>query len=111
MSQTETESRDIEGGGNSGMCQPSLWPAPTNSELCIVDRYPPQPTPNQPPQPFQGRSDYSDSSWPLYSMYSNIAEDEDDKMAERCQKDKDGTLIFVSSHISAQMTPHINGEQ
>ena len=43
-------------------------------------------------------------------MYSTIAEDEDDKMVERCQKDKDGTLIFVSSRVRAQMIAQINGE-
>ncbi|KAF8486237.1 hypothetical protein DFH94DRAFT_617591, partial [Russula ochroleuca] len=36
-----------------------------------------------------------DSSWRLYSMYSKIAEDEDNEMVERCQKDADGTLIFT----------------
>ena len=44
-------------------------------------------------------------------MYSNIAEGEDDKMVERCQKDKDGTLIFVSSHVCAQMIAQLNGEK
>ena len=43
-------------------------------------------------------------------MYSSIAEDEDDKMVERCQKDKDGTLIFVSPYVSAQMISQINRE-
>ena len=33
-------------------------------------------------------------------MYSKIAGDEDNKMVERCQKDADGTLIFVSPHFS-----------
>ena len=32
-------------------------------------------------------------------MYSNIVEEEDNKMTERWQKDADGILIFVSSHI------------
>ena len=41
-------------------------------------------------------------------MYSKIAEDEDDKMVEHCQRDADGTLIFVSPHVSSQRTPHIN---
>ncbi|KAH9959260.1 hypothetical protein BC827DRAFT_1110013, partial [Russula dissimulans] len=31
----------------------------------------------------------------LFSMYSKIAEEEDDKMAERWQKDADGLLIFT----------------
>ena len=33
-------------------------------------------------------------------MYSKIADDEDNKMVERCQKYADGTLIFVSPYVS-----------
>ena len=55
-------------------------------------------------------SDYSDGSRTLYSMYSKIAEDEDNEMVERCQKDADGTLIFVSPHVSSQRVPHVNLE-
>jgi hypothetical protein len=43
-------------------------------------------------------------------MYSNIAEKEDTEMVERCQKDKDGTLIFVSPHVSSQRTLHTDRE-
>jgi hypothetical protein len=43
-------------------------------------------------------------------MYSKIAEDEDNKMVEHCQRDADGTLIFVSLHVGSQKTPHINRE-
>ena len=35
-------------------------------------------------------------------MYVDMAEKEDDKVAERWQKDADGILIFVSDHISLQ---------
>lgn len=54
-----------------------------------------------PTQRYDGPSEsgYGDSSWLIYSMYSKIAEDEDNMMVERCQKDKDGILIFVSSHV------------
>ena len=41
-------------------------------------------------------------------MYSKIAEKEDNKMIEFCQRDTDGTLIFVSFRVSPQMTLHIN---
>ena len=34
-------------------------------------------------------------------MYSKIAEDEDNKMVEHCQRDADGTLIFVSPHVGS----------
>jgi hypothetical protein len=53
----------------------------------------PQSTPNQ---PLQGESNFGDSSGPLFSIYSKVAEEEDDKMVERWQKDADGILIFVS---------------
>jgi hypothetical protein len=43
-------------------------------------------------------------------MYSDIAEDKDNKTVERCQKEADGTLIFVSLPVSLLMTPHINWE-
>ena len=33
-------------------------------------------------------------------MYSKIAEEEDNEMAERWQKDADGLLIFVSPRVS-----------
>jgi hypothetical protein len=33
-------------------------------------------------------------------MYSKIAQEEDNKVAGRCQKGVDGTLIFVSLHDS-----------
>jgi hypothetical protein len=73
---------------------------------------------NQPQSPPTSRAlesseeepDYSSSSWTLYSMYSKIAEDEDNKMLERCQRDADGTLIFVSPHVSCKRTPHVNWE-
>ena len=83
--------------------------------MCIVDGHhnQHQSTPNQPLSSLSSlpqKSEFSDSAWPLYSIYSNIAEEEIDKMVERCQRDADGTLIFVRSHVSPQMTPHINWE-
>lgn len=88
------------------------------SQACIVDGRRDQPqstsnqtTQNQPLRPApQGESDYGDSSWALYSMYSDIAEDKDNKTVKRCQKEADGTLIFVSLPVSLWMTPHINCE-
>ena len=46
-------------------------------------------------QPSQGESNFGDSSGPLFTMYSKIAEEEDNKMAERWQEDADGIIIFV----------------
>lgn len=50
---------------------------------------------NRPP-PVQPR--FWDSSVPLFSMYSKIAEEEDKNMAERWRKDADVVFIFVSPH-------------
>jgi len=49
----------------------------------------------------QGGNDDRDSSWPLYTMYSKIAQEEDNNDAERRQKDTDGILVFVSPHVSS----------
>jgi len=46
-------------------------------------------------QPSQGESNSGDSSGPLFTMYSKIAEEEDDKMVGRWQKDAEGIIIFV----------------
>jgi hypothetical protein len=35
-----------------------------------------------------------------FSIYSKAAEEEDNKMAERWQKDADGILIFVSPRVA-----------
>ncbi len=50
-----------------------------------------------PNPPSHGESNFGDSSGPLFSTYSKAAEDEDNKMVERWQKDADGILIFVSA--------------
>ncbi len=41
-------------------------------------------------------------------MYSKIAQEEDNKVAERCQKGADATLIFVSHHDSFHVTAYTN---
>ena len=48
---------------------------------------------------FKRELDYGDSSWPLYSMYSKIAQQDDNMLAERCQRDTNGTMVFVSPHV------------
>jgi hypothetical protein len=50
-------------------------------------------------QPLQVESNFGDSSEPIFSMYTKAAEEEDNKMVERWQKDADGILIFVSSYL------------
>lgn len=39
---------------------------------------------------------FRDSSGLLFSMYSKLAEEEDNKMVDRWQKEAEGILIFVS---------------
>lgn len=86
------------------------------SQTCYIDpshhqtMHQPQPglTPNLPSQESQGRSDFGDSSEPLFSMYSKITEEEDNKMTERWQKDADGILIFVSPCIAIHTPLCIN---
>ncbi|KAF8479034.1 hypothetical protein DFH94DRAFT_632343, partial [Russula ochroleuca] len=80
--------------------------------MCIVDGHhnQRQSTANQPLWSSSQKSEFSDSAWPLYSIYSNIAEDEINKMVERCQRDADGTLIFsglFSATVGALLTVSI----
>ncbi len=57
----------------------------------------PQSSANDPSQSSQEKSNFDDTSWSLFSTYSKMAEEDDNKMAECWQKDADGVLIFVSS--------------
>jgi hypothetical protein len=59
---------------------------------------------NQQPQSSQETSNFNDSSGPLFLMYSKAAEDEDNKMADRWQKDADGILIFVSLRVGIHLS-------
>ena len=59
----------------------------------IDDRqYPPQSAQNQ---PSQGLSNFVDGSGPIFSMYMEMATEEDKKMVEDWKADADGILIFV----------------
>ncbi|KAH9987493.1 hypothetical protein BJV77DRAFT_1070467 [Russula vinacea] len=58
----------------------------------------PQSAPNQ---SLQGESTFCDSSGKLFSIYSDVAKDEDNKMVERWQKDADGILIFTGLFSAA----------
>lgn len=46
--------------------------------------------------PFHADPTFSDSSGPVFSLYSKIAAEKDDKTAERWKANADGILIFVS---------------
>ncbi|KAI0247168.1 hypothetical protein BJV78DRAFT_1364357 [Lactifluus subvellereus] len=43
----------------------------------------------------------ADSSRPIFSMYQRMAEEEDNKMVERCQKDADSIIIFTGLFSAA----------
>jgi hypothetical protein len=91
------------------MCRRCFRPVPTNfAAYTVVDGHHNQhhSTPNQLLWSSQ-ESEFRESAWPLYSIYSNIADDEINKMVERCQRNTNGILIFVSSHVSPQMTLRI----
>jgi hypothetical protein len=70
--------------------------------MYIVDGHsrPPQSMPNDSQQQ---RINYGDSSWPLYGMYSNIVEDEDNRQAEYLQQHTNGVLILVSLHVTSPL--------
>ncbi|KAF8467096.1 hypothetical protein DFH94DRAFT_848300 [Russula ochroleuca] len=58
----------------------------------------PQPTPNP---PSQGESNFGDSSGPFFSLYYNIAKEEDEKMVHQWQKDAGGIIIFAGLFSAA----------
>jgi len=58
-----------------------------------------QTAPRQPSQTSDGYHKFNDSSGPLFSMYSEIAEGEDNKMVQYWQKDAEGILIFVRPRV------------
>jgi len=70
-----------------------------NSRTCKVD------IPHNQPPPVMTRSsqdtNFGDSSGPLFSMYSKISEEEDNKMAELWQKEAGDIIIFVGPEPEA----------
>ena len=61
-------------------------------------------------QPSQAESNFGDGSGPLFTIYSKIAEKDDNKRVERWQRDALGILIFVSHHFAFCVAPCVNGE-
>ena len=55
-------------------------------------------------------STLGDSPGPLFSLYSEIATEEDDKKIERWQKDADGILVFVSHYVGILTVISINSD-
>ncbi|KAH9056381.1 hypothetical protein EDB87DRAFT_1239388 [Lactarius vividus] len=63
-----------------------------------VHLYPPQSAPTQEPR---GMSNFVDGSGPFFSMYLEMATEEDKKMAESWKADADGILIFTGLFSAA----------
>ncbi|KAH9952773.1 hypothetical protein BGW80DRAFT_578662 [Lactifluus volemus] len=52
-------------------------------------------------QPSQGQPTLSDGAEPIFNMYVKMSQEEDNKMADRWQKDADGILIFTGLFSAA----------
>ena len=74
----------------TALCSPPSLATPIGD-----DQYdPPQNAQDQATQPNR-KPDFIDGSGPIFSMYLEIAEKEDEKMAESWKADADGILVFV----------------
>ena len=65
--------------------------------------YPARSAPNQAPQ---GESGFVDSSGPIFSMYMDMADEEDKKMAESWKADAEGILVFVRCLVPCFTSAH-----
>ena len=61
----------------------------------------------RPNQTLEERSSFGDSSWPLFSIYSDAAKQEDSDLVKLWQKDAEGIIIFVSPRVGIHAS-HIN---
>ncbi|KAN0140475.1 hypothetical protein V8E53_001684 [Lactarius tabidus] len=66
-----------------------------------IDQYPPQSAPNQ---ASRNVSDFADGSGHIFSMYLDMATEEDKKMVENWKADADGILIFTGLFSAAVAT-------
>ena len=71
-----------------------FYPAVLNYHCRLIggDQYPSQLAPAQAPQ---NTPDFVDGSGPIFSMYLEVATEEDKKLAENWKADAEGILIFV----------------
>jgi len=94
MSKATSPPADIERGKRTGEFSAlSLSSLSSSARIAGDPTDLPQPIRNQ---PLGGESGIDDSSGRLFSMYSKMAEEGDNKMVERWQRDADGILVFVS---------------
>jgi hypothetical protein len=85
----------------------TLSPSTSSSHIGGHRHAPPQPQLAQ-NQTLQEKATFSDSSGPLFNMYNKMTEEEDNKMAQRWQKDADGILIFVSLYSCWSTAANMN---
>jgi hypothetical protein len=69
---------------------------PFSSTQVGDNQYPPHSAQNQAPL---GVSNFVDGSGPIFSMYLEMATEEDKKMVENWKADADGILIFVRLNL------------
>jgi hypothetical protein len=79
----------------------------SSQNVCIKDGDQTLSTQNKSSQPLGGTSGSGDSSGSLFSIYSKAAEEEDNKMVERWQKDADGIFFFVSPRVGIRLSLYI----
>ena len=75
--------------------------SPATVTLVGHPQYPPQ---SAPTQVLPGISNFVDGSGPIFSMYVEMASEEDKKMAEGWKADADGILIFVRHYLPVPRT-------
>ena len=64
----------------------------------------PQYPPSAQNQELKGISDHVDGSGPIFSLYLEMAAEEDKKMTDNWKDDADGILIFVRRNLSFPKT-------
>jgi hypothetical protein len=84
-------------GPDAGTLLPLRSSLPFSPAIPIGDcQYPPRSARNQ---AWHGESNFVDSSGPIFSMYMEMAEEEDKKMAESWKADAEGILVFVRYYL------------
>jgi hypothetical protein len=100
MSRTPPENIDIteaDIGPDAGTLPPLGSSSPFTSAIPIGDhQYPPWSARNQ---TWRSESNFVDSSGPIFSMYMEMAEEEDKKLAESWKADAEGILVFVRYYL------------
>jgi hypothetical protein len=106
MTQTTHRVVDVNNPGTASPVTRYAWPL--LADLIISTDGNPNRPQSTPDPPSQDQSNFGDSSGPFFSIYSKTAEEEDNEMVDRWQKDADGILIFVSSRICNHIVLYIN---